>query len=147
MSVGCLFSSTRHPCTPCVQRFVRLGSRRSSSSTCRPNPSCDGVRSPVRCGMVKAGRLGGWGGTQTLEVGSSCFAILFGGDLGRTPVATVTSATAWLAIQDSGGLPGGEPKAHLFVAVQHQRGDKGLFQAFSTAVAGVVVCNYYVVQV
>ena len=62
-------------------------------------------------------------------------------------MATVASATAWLAIRDSSSLPGGKPKAHLFVGVQHQRGDKGLFQAFSTAVAGVVVHEYYVVQV
>ena len=62
-------------------------------------------------------------------------------------MAAVASATTWLAVQDSGGLPGGEPKAHLFVGVQHRRGDEGLFQAFSTAVAGIVVRDYYVVQV
>ena len=91
--------------------------------------------------------LGCWGGTQALGVGGGCFAILFGGGLGRTPVATVASTTAWLAIWHSGSLPGSKPKAHLFVDVQCQRGDEGLFQAFSTAVAGIVVCNYYVVQV
>ena len=93
------------------------------------------------------GRLGCQGCTQALGVGGGHFAILFGGDLGRTPAATVASATAWLAIQDSSGLPGGEPKAHLSVGVQHRRGDEGLFQAFSTAVACIVVCDYYVVQV
>ena len=93
------------------------------------------------------GGLGCWGGARALGVGSGHFAILFGGGLGRTPVAAVASATAWLAIRDSGGLPGGEPKAHLFVGVQCRRGDEGLFQAFSTAVAGIVVHDYYVVQV
>ena len=71
----------------------------------------------------------------------------FGGGLGRTPMATVTSATAWLAIQDSSGLPGGEPKAHIHVGVQGQGRDEGLRQALPTPVAGIVVRNYYVVQV
>ena len=93
------------------------------------------------------GGLGCRGSTQTLGVGGGRFAILFGGGLGGTPTATVASTTAWLAIWDSSSLPGGEPKAHLFVGVQHRRGDEGLFQAFSTAVAGIVVRDYYVVQV
>ena len=58
-------------------------------------------------------------------------------------MAAITSATTWLAVRDSGGLPGGEPKANLFVGVQHQRGDEGLFQASSTAIAGIVVHDYY----
>ena len=62
-------------------------------------------------------------------------------------MAAVTSATAWFAIWDFGGLPGGEPEAHLFVGVQCRRRDECLFQALSTSVAHVVVCDYYVVQV
>ena len=42
---------------------------------------------------------------------------------------------------------GGEPEAHLFVGVQCQRRDKGLFQALPTSVARIVVHDYYVVQV
>ena len=62
-------------------------------------------------------------------------------------MVAVASTTAWLAAWNSSGLPGGEPKAHLFVGVQRQRGNEGLFQAFSTAVAGIVVRDYYMVQV
>ena len=62
-------------------------------------------------------------------------------------MAAVASTTAWFAIQDSSSLPGGEPEAHLFVGVQHQRRDECLFQASSTSVAHFVVHDYYVVQV
>ena len=86
-------------------------------------------------------------GTQALGVGSGCLAILLGGCLGRTPMAAVTTATAWFAVRDSSCLPGGKPEAHLFVGVQRQRRDECLFQALSTSVAHIVVCDYYVVQV
>ena len=33
-------------------------------------------------------------------------------------MAAITFAAAGLAIRDSGGLPGGEPKAHLLVVMQ-----------------------------
>ena len=62
-------------------------------------------------------------------------------------MAAITSATAWLAVRDSGGLPGGEPEAHLFVGVQGRGRDKGLLQALPTSIAGIVVCDYYVVEV
>ena len=147
MSPGCLFSSGPHPCEPCVWHFSGLGSHHLPFAASRQNPSCGtcgGGMSPVCCGVVKAempkGHLspGSW---QWLPDRP------FGGCLGRTPVAAVTSATAWFAIQDSSGLPGGKPKAHLFVGVQHRRRDECLFQASSTSAACVVVRDYYVVQV
>ena len=147
MSAGCLLSGDPRPCEPCAWCSSVPGSHHPpfyAFCQCPSCGTCGGEKSPICCDMVKAGC---WGGTQALGVGSGHFAILFRGGLGRTPAAAVTSATAWLAIQDSSGLPGGEPKAHLFVGVQCQRGDEGLFQAFSTAVAGIVVHDYYVVQV
>ena len=62
-------------------------------------------------------------------------------------MATVASATLGFAVRNPSGLPGGKPEAHLFVGVQHQRTDECLFQASSTAVAHVVMHDYYVIQV
>ena len=62
-------------------------------------------------------------------------------------MATIASATAWLAIRDLGGFRGGEPEAHPFVGVQCRRRDEYLFQASPTSVAHVVVHDYYVVQI
>ena len=69
----------------------------------------------------------------------------FGGGLGGTPAAAIASATAGLAIRDSGSPLGGEPEAHLLVGVQGQGRDEGLLQALPTSVAGIVVHDYYVV--
>ena len=91
--------------------------------------------------------LRGRRGTRALGIGGGGLAILFGGGLGRTPVAAVASTTAWLANQDPGGLPGGKPEAHLFVGVQGRGRDEGLLQALHAPVTGIVVCDYYVVQV
>ena len=148
MSAWCLLSGNPRPCGPCTWHFSGLGSCRPLFYTfcrCPSCGTCDGEKSPVHCGMGRTGML-----RRRLNPGSWQWPLchsFWGGGLGRTPVAAVASATAWLAIRDSGSLPGGEPKAHLFVGVQRRRGDEGLFQAFSTAVAGVVVCNYYVVQI
>ena len=70
-----------------------------------------------------------------------------GGGFGRAPVAAVASATLVFAIWNPKGLLGGKPEAHLFVGVQHQRRDEHLFQASSTAVAHIVMHDYYVIQV
>ena len=60
MSMGCLFSSDPCPCAPCVRCFCGPGLHRSpsfaSSSSCG---TCDGGRSPICCGVVKAERLKG----------------------------------------------------------------------------------------
>ena len=86
-------------------------------------------------------------GTRALGIGGSSLAVLFGGGLGRTPTAAIASATAGLAIWDSGGLFGGEPEAHLLVGVQGQGRDKGLLKALPTSIASIVVCDDYVVEV
>ena len=86
-------------------------------------------------------------GAQALGIGGSCLAILLGGGLGRTPMATITSTTVGLAVWDSSSLYRGKPEAHLFVDVLGQGRDEGLLQALPTSVAGIVVCNDYVVQV
>ena len=62
-------------------------------------------------------------------------------------MATAASATLGFAIQSPGSLLGGKPKAHLFVGVQHQRRDECLFQASSTSVTHIVMCDYYVIQI
>ena len=62
-------------------------------------------------------------------------------------MATIASTTLGFAVQNPSGLLGGKPKAHLFVGVQCQRRDECLFQASSTAIAHIVMCNYYVIQV
>ena len=62
-------------------------------------------------------------------------------------MAAITSATAWLAVWDSGSFCGGEPEVHLFVGVQGQGRDECLFQALPTSIAHIVVRDYYVVQV
>ena len=62
-------------------------------------------------------------------------------------MAAVASATLGFAIQNLGGLIGGKPKAHLFVGVQCRRRDEHLFQASSTAIAHVIMHDYYVIQV
>ena len=62
-------------------------------------------------------------------------------------MAAVASATLGFAIWNPGGLPGGKPEAHLFVGVQCQRRDECLFQASSTAITHIVMCDYYVIQV
>ena len=62
-------------------------------------------------------------------------------------MATVASATLGFAIQNPGSLLEGKPEAHLFVGVQCQRRDECLFQSSSTAVACIVMCDYYVIQV
>ena len=86
-------------------------------------------------------------GARALGIGGGSLAVLFGGGLGGTPTAAITSATAWLAVLDSGGLLRGKPEAHLFVGVQGQGRDEGLLQALPTSVAGIVVHGYYVVEV
>ena len=82
-----------------------------------------------------------------LGVGGSSLAILLWGGLGGNPTAAITSTTAWLAVRDLGGFHGGKPEAHLLVGVQGQGRDERLFQASPTAIAHIVVHNYYVVQV
>ena len=62
-------------------------------------------------------------------------------------MAAATSATLGLAIQSPGSLLGGKPEAHLFVGVQHQRRDECLFQALSTSITRIVMCDYYVIQI
>ena len=61
-------------------------------------------------------------------------------------MAAVASATLGFAIRNPGGLLVGKPEAHLFEGVQCQRRDERLFQALSTAVTLVVMCDY-VIQV
>ena len=145
MSAGCLFSGSPCPCTPCVWCSSGSGSCLLPSFASHPSPSCgtcDGGKSPVHCSVVKAeGVLKPW------ELVVAALPSFLGGGLGRNPAATVASATAWLAVRDSGGLPGGEPKAHLLVGVQDRGRDKGLLQALPTSIAGIVVRDYYVVQV
>ena len=62
-------------------------------------------------------------------------------------MSAVASATLGFALQNPGGLLEGKSKAHLFVGLQHQRGDERLFQASPTAVTHVVMCDYDVIQV
>ena len=146
-SVKCLVSGGHCPCMPGVQHFSGPGLHHSPSSSSRLSPSCGTCgsgKSLIHCSMVKAERQKG---TRGLGIGSGSLAILFRGGLGRTPMAAITSATAWLASLDSSGLLGGEPEAHLFVAVQGRGGHEGLLQALPTSVAGIVMHDDYVVQV
>ena len=74
-------------------------------------------------------------------------AILFGGGLGGASTAAIASAAAGLAIQDSGGLPGGETEAHFLVVMQGQGRYKGLLQTLPTSIAGIVMCYDDVIEV
>ena len=59
MSAGCLFRGGPRPCAPCVWCFSGPGSRHSPSFASCLSPSCgtcDGGRSPIRCGVVNAER-------------------------------------------------------------------------------------------
>ena len=62
-------------------------------------------------------------------------------------MAAVASTTLGFAVQNSGGLLGGKPEAHLFVSVQHRGRDECMFQASPTAVTRIVMRDYYVIQV
>ena len=147
MLEGCLFSGGPHPCVPCVRHFSGLGSCLLPSFASCPSPSygtSGGGRSPICCGMVRAERQKGCSSPGNWWWQPCC---PFWGSLGGTPMAAIASATAWLAIQDCGGLLRGEPEAHLFVGVQGRGRDEGLLQALPTSVAGIVVHDYYVVEV
>ena len=112
MSAGCMLSSDPHPCEP----GALMGRARIACLlTLFASILLVGlvvVGSPLSAAVW--GGLGCWGGAQALGVGGGRFAILFGGSLGRTPVAAV--ATAWLAIRDSGGLLVVSPR-HTFLWV------------------------------
>ena len=146
MSVGCLLSSGPHPCEPCALCSFRWGLCWLPFSIFPHHPSwtCGGEKSPVCCGMVKSERLRGHSSPGSWQR-SPCHPSW--GGFGRTPMAAVASATLGFAIWNPRGLLGGKPKAHLFVGVQHQRRDKCLFQASSTAIAHIVMRDYYVIQV
>ena len=62
-------------------------------------------------------------------------------------MADIASATAGLAIQDSCGLPGGEPEAHFLLVMQGQGRYKGLLQTLLTSVVGIVMCYDDVIEV
>ena len=118
MLAWCLLSGDPHPCEPCARHSSGLGSHHPPFYAFHWHPygTCGGEKFPVRCSVVKTGMLG-WRSSPGSWWWPLCHS--FWGGLGRTTVAAVTSTTAWLAVWDSGGLPGGEPKAHLFVGVQH----------------------------
>ena len=146
-SVGCWASGSPCPCMPGVWHFSRPGLHHSPSFSSWLSPSygtCGGGRSLICCGMVKAER---WKGHSSPGNWWQQPCHLFGGGLGRTPTATITSATTGLAAWDSGRLLGGEPEAHLLVVVQGQGRHEGLLQALLTSIAGIVMCDDYVVQV
>ena len=120
MSAWYLLSGDPRPCGPCAQRSSGLGSHHLPFYAFRWHPSCGtcgGGKSPVHCGVGRTG-MPGWRSSPGSWWWPLCHSF-YGVCLGRTPAAVVTSATAWLAIWNSSGLPGGEPKAHLFVGVQH----------------------------
>ena len=61
MSAGCLLSGNPHPCKPCARCSSRPGSHCPPFYAFHWRPSCGtcgGEKSPVCCGMVKAGMLG-----------------------------------------------------------------------------------------
>ena len=62
-------------------------------------------------------------------------------------MAAIASAAAGLAIQDSGGLPGGKPEAHFLVVLQGQGRHKDLLQTLPTSVAGIVMRYDDVIEV
>ena len=146
MSAGCLLSGGPRPCEPCAQRSSGPGSHQLpfSAFPCHPSWTCGGERSPVCCGVVKSERPRGHSSPGSWQW-PPCHPSW--GWLWKNPMAAVASATQRFAIQNPGSLLGGKPEAHLFVGLQHQRRDKCLFQASSTAVTHVVMCNYYVIQV
>ena len=146
MSAGCLLSGSPRPCEPCAQCSSGPGSCRLPFSAFPRHPSwtCGGERSPICCGVVKSERPRGHSspGSWQWPPGHPSW-----GGFGRTLMAAVASTTLGLAVQDPSSLLGGKPEAHLFVGVQHRRRDERLFQASSTAIARIVMCNYYVIQV
>ena len=147
MSPGCLFSSSPCPCEPCVWCLSGLGSCHPPFSASHWYPSCGtcgGGMSPIHCGMVKAEMLKGHSSPGSWWQ-PPCHP--FWGLPWKNPCGCCHLCHCLVCVRDSGGLPGGEPKAYLFVGVQHQRRDECLFQASSTSIACIVVCHYYVVHV
>ena len=146
MSVGYLLSGGPHPCEPCALHSFWWGSRQLPFSVFPHHPSwtCGGEKSPVCCGVVKSERPRGCLSPGSWQQ-SPCHPSW--GWLWKNPMAAVASTTLGFAIWNPKGLLGGKPEAHLFVGVQCRRRDEPLFQASSTPVAHIVMCNYHVIQV
>ena len=146
MLVGRLLSSGPHPCEPCALHSFRWGLHWLPFFVFPHHPSwtCGGEKSPVHCGVVKSERLRGHSSPGNWWWFPCCPSW---GWLWKNPVAAVASATLGFAIWNPRGLLGRKPKTHLFVGVQHQRRDECLFQASSTAIAHVIMHDYYVIQV
>ena len=63
-------------------------------------------------------------------------------------MAAITSSTAaGLAVRAYGWFLGDEPEAHLLMVMQGRGQHKGLLQALSTSIAGIVVCYYDVIEI
>ena len=125
-SAGCLASGSHHPCAPCVQRLSGLGSHHLPSFSSRQSPSCGTCgdrRSPICCSVVMVERQKGCLSPGNWWRQPCC---PFWGWPWKSPHSCYHSATAGLAIRDSGGLLGGEPEAHLLVAMQGRGRYKGL---------------------
>ena len=61
--------------------------------------------------------------------------------------AITSSAIAELAVRAYRWFLGNKPEAHLLVVVQGRGQHKGLLQALSTSIAGIVVCYYDVIEI
>ena len=146
MSAGCLLSGGPHLCKPCAQHSCRPGSCRLPFSTfpCHPSWTCGGERSPIHCGVVKSERPRGHSSPGSWQW-PPCHPSW--GWLWKSPHGRCCLRHSWICHPEPQRPSWRETQGTPFVGVQHRRRDECLFQASSTAIAHVVLHDYYVIQV